>query len=278
MTQEQRNRVMKRFRSEASDLLIATDVAARGLDIQHLSHVINFDVPAEAASYVHRIGRVGRAGREGVAITLAEPREHRQIRSIEQMTGQKIEIAKVPTVADLRARRLELSRASVREAIVDGDLDRYRVVVESLAAEFDLMDVAMGAVKLLHQANGAENHEDDEIPEVELYRDKPPRAPRKERARDSRGDKRPHGESRGGLMTRLYVGAGRAAGVRAQDLVGAITGEAGLTGRQVGDIDISDRFSLVEVPEDLAEAVITALRASKIKGRKVTVRRERPRK
>ncbi len=283
MTQEQRNRVMKKFRSEASDLLIATDVAARGLDIQHLSHMINFDVPAEAESYVHRIGRVGRAGREGIAITLAEPREHRQIRSIEQTTGQRIEIAKVPTVADLRARRLELSRASVREAIVDGDLDRYRVVVESLAAEFDLMDVAMAAVKLLHQANGAEDHDEDEIPEVELYRDKPPRALQKERGRASRGDKKPRddsprGESRGGLMTRLYVGAGRAAGVRAQDLVGAITGEAGLTGRQVGDIDISDRFSLVEVPEDLAEAVITALRASKIKGRKVTVRHERPQK
>ena len=144
MTQEQRNRVMKKFRGEASDLLIATDVAARGLDIQHLSHVINFDVPCEAESYVHRIGRVGRAGREGVAITLAEPREHRQIRDIEQSTGQKIEIAKVPTVADLRARRLELTRASMREAIVAGDLDRYRVVVESLADEFDLMEVAMG--------------------------------------------------------------------------------------------------------------------------------------
>ncbi len=283
MTQEQRNRVMKKFRAEASDLLIATDVAARGLDIQQLSHVINYDVPAEAESYVHRIGRVGRAGREGVAITLAEPREHRQIRTIEQMTGQRIEIAKVPTVADLRARRLELSRASVREAIVDGELDRFRVVVESLAAEFDLMEVAMAAIKLLHQANGSEAQDEDEIPEVELYRDKPPRSPRKEGGRPARDERRPRddgprGASRGGQMTRIYVGAGRAAGVRAQDLVGAITGEAGLTGRQVGDIDISDRFSLVEVPEDLAETVITALRASKIKGRKVTVRHERPQK
>ncbi len=283
MTQDQRNRVMKKFRGEASDLLIATDVAARGLDIEHLSHVINFDVPAEADSYVHRIGRVGRAGREGVAITLAEPREHRQLRSIEQMTGQKIEIAKVPTVADLRARRLELSRASVREAIVDGELERYRVVVESLAAEFDLMDVAMAAVKLIHQANGSEDHDEDEIPQVELHRDKLPRGRESDRGRASRGDKRPRddgprGTSRGGQMTRLYISAGRSAGVRAQDLVGAITGEAGLTGRQVGDIDISDRFSLVEVPEDLAETVITALRVSKIKGRKVTVRRERPAK
>ena len=175
MTQEQRNRVMKKFRGEAADLLIATDVAARGLDIQHLSHVINFDVPCEAESYVHRIGRVGRAGREGVAITLAEPREHRQIRDIEQTTGQKITIAKIPTIADLRARRLELTRASVREAIVEGDLDRYRVVVESLSDEFDLMEIAMGTVKLLHQANGAEDHEEDEIPEVEPFRDKPVR-------------------------------------------------------------------------------------------------------
>ena len=281
MTQEQRTRVMKKFRSEASDLLIATDVAARGLDIQHLSHVINFDVPAEAESYVHRIGRVGRAGREGVAITLAEPREHRQIRTIEQMTGQKIEIAKVPTVADLRARRLELTRASVREAIETGELDRYRIVVESLADEFDLMDVAMGAVKLLHQANGAEDHEEDEIPGVEAPRDRPLRRPENGRPGESRGGKKPPGgrpreEGRGSLMTRLFIGAGRAAGVRAQDLVGAITGEAGLTGRQVGDIDISDRFALVEVPEELAESVITALRATKIKGRKVTVRRERP--
>ena len=282
MTQEQRNRVMKKFRSEASDLLIATDVAARGLDIQHLSHVINFDVPAEAESYVHRIGRVGRAGREGVAITLAEPREHRQVRTIEQMTGQKIEIAKVPTVADLRARRLELTRASVREAIEAGDLDRYRVVVESLADEFDLMDVAMGAVKLLHQANGAEDQDEDEIPEVEAPSDRPVRRSGRGRPGEAgagktpRGD-RPPGDGRGGSMTRLFIGAGRDAGVRAQDLVGAITGEAGLTGRQVGDIDIADRFSLVEVPEDLAETRHRGTARRKIKGRKVTVRRERDR-
>ncbi len=198
MTQEQRNRVMKKFRGEASDLLIATDVAARGLDIQHLSHVINFDVPCEAESYVHRIGRVGRAGREGVAITLAEPREHRQIRDIEQTTGQKITIAKIPTIADLRARRLELTRASVREAIVEGDLDRYRVVVESLSDEFDLMEIAMGSVKLLHQANGAEDHEEDEIPEVELFREKPVRGKTRDKAGDGKrpGKKPPRDASR----------------------------------------------------------------------------------
>ncbi len=102
MTQEQRSRVMKRFRAGGVDLLIATDVAARGLDIEHLSHVFNYDVPCEPESYVHRIGRVGRAGRDGVAITLAEPREHRQLQAIERATRQKIEIARLPTVADLR--------------------------------------------------------------------------------------------------------------------------------------------------------------------------------
>jgi ATP-dependent RNA helicase DeaD len=284
MTQEQRNRVMKKFRSETADLLIATDVAARGLDIQQLSHVINFDVPVEAESYVHRIGRVGRAGREGIAITLAEPREHRQLRSIEHATGQKIQIEKIPTVADLRARRLELTRASVRESIVAGELERYRVVVESLAEEFDVMDVAMAAVKLLHQANRSEDQDEEDIPDVEMHRDRPFRdgrgggRPDRRGPRERRpfaGDDRGRGDRGGGMMTRLFVGAGRAAGVRPQDLVGAITGEAGLTGRQVGDIDIADRFSLVEVPEDLADTVIAALRNTRIKGRSVTVRRER---
>jgi len=287
MTQEQRNRVMKKFRSENADLLIATDVAARGLDIQHLSHVINFDVPVETESYVHRIGRVGRAGREGVAITLAEPREHRQLRIIEKATGQRIAIEKIPTAADLRARRLELTRASIREAVVEGELERYRVIVESLADEFDVMEVAMAAAKLLHQANGSEG-DDEEIPNIEPFRDRerPARGgrsdgrspfgkPPRERRRPGGEERGGWGEGRGANMTRLFVGAGRAAGVRPQDLVGAITGEAGLTGRQVGGIDIADRFSLVEVPEDLADVVINALRGTRIKGRSVTIRRER---
>jgi ATP-dependent RNA helicase DeaD len=145
MQQRQRDVVMHRFRAAKTDLLIATDVAARGLDIEHLSHVVNYDLPADAAAYVHRIGRTGRAGREGTAITLAEPREHRLLRNIEQLTKQKIEVATVPTVADLHARRLELTRATLREYLVAGGLDNVRVVVQSLADEFDLLDVAAAA-------------------------------------------------------------------------------------------------------------------------------------
>src|ERR1700733_2579050 len=106
MGQEQRDRVMARLRAGTADLLVATDVAARGLDVEHLTHVVNYDVPSAPESYVHRIGRVGRAGREGVAIPLAEPREHRILKSFERATGRHISIEKVPTVADLRARRL----------------------------------------------------------------------------------------------------------------------------------------------------------------------------
>jgi ATP-dependent RNA helicase DeaD len=167
MTQEQRDRVMRKFRSGNADLLVATDVAARGLDIEQLTHVVNYDVPSAPESYVHRIGRVGRAGREGVAITLAEPREQRLLKNIEQLTQQKLAMAAVPTVADLRLHRLESSRAALREVLLGaGDLDRFRVVVDALAGEFDLKEIALAAVKLAHQAAGLETGEGEEIPQL----------------------------------------------------------------------------------------------------------------
>jgi ATP-dependent RNA helicase DeaD len=166
LSQEQRDRVMKRFRDGALDLLVATDVAARGLDISHLSHVVNFDVPASPDAYVHRIGRTGRAGREGVAITLAEPRENRMLRNIEQHTKQKIRVAPIPTVRDLRARRLDATRDAVRAASEDGSLDLYRGIAESLAGELDILDIAAGAIKLVHEASAAGKGEEEDIAAV----------------------------------------------------------------------------------------------------------------
>lgn len=271
MTQDQRDRVMKKLRGGAAELLVATDVAARGLDVPQLTHVINFDVPSAPESYVHRIGRVGRAGREGVAVTLAEPKEHRQLRNIEQLTKRKIEVAKVPTVSDLRARRLGLLGASLRETLLAGGLDPFRVVVESLADEFDPIEVALAAVKLAHEASGVDT-EAEEIPVAPPPRERPGQKPRPARGGKSKPG-RPRGAEAG--FARLYVGAGRNAGVRPQDLVGAITGEAGVTGRAVGAIDITDRFSIVEIAEDVADDVLRALRAGTIKGKKVTVRPDR---
>ena len=260
MDQNQRDRVVGRLRAGTLDLVVATDLAARGLDIDQLTHVVNYDVPSAPESYVHRVGRVGRAGREGVAITLAEPREHRMIKTIERVTGRRIPVEKLPTVADLRNRRLDLTRAALRESLLEDNLDRFRGVVESLSEEFDVLEVALAAVKLAHEANGAADDEED-IPEATPER-------------EDRSPKRAQRTVREG-MTRLFVGTGRAAGVRPQDLVGAIAGESRLTGRDIGAIEIADRFSLVEVPESAADEVIAALRGSSIKGRRATVRRER---
>ena len=295
LSQEQRDRVMKKFRANTADLLIATDVAARGLDVEHVSHVVNYDVPTSAEAYVHRIGRTGRAGRDGVAITLAEPREHRLLRNIEFLTKQKIQIAAVPTVADLRARRIEMTKASLRETIVAGELDHFRAVVDSLAQEFDIMDVAAAAVKMADSRDGAEA---EEIPSVTIRPDRPERppsrfekvpAPRVGPAGAGAGDA-PAGKgiSKAGGKTfskkritpewdvaRLYIGAGRAANVRAGDLVGAIVNEAGVDARAIGAIQITDRFSLVEVPADIADSIIETLRATTIKGKRVPVRRDR---
>ena len=277
MDQKQRNRVMARLRSGAIDLLVATDVAARGLDIDQLTHVVNYDVPSSPESYVHRIGRVGRAGREGTAITLAEPRQHRLVKTIERATKQPISIEKLPTVANLRARRLELMRTTLRESLLKGDdLDAFRSVVGPLEAEFDPYEVALAAVKLAHEASGTPR-EDEEIPAVEMPADDR-RDGRKAKPRDQRpaaGRDQRRGRRASAATTRLFVSTGRSAGVRPQDLVGAITGESSLSGRDIGAIEIADRFSLVEVPESAADDVVAALRRTSIKGRTATVRRER---
>jgi ATP-dependent RNA helicase DeaD len=295
LSQEQRDRVMRRLREGGLDLLVATDVAARGLDIGHLSHVFNLDVPASPDAYVHRIGRRGRAGREGTAITLAEPRETRMLRNIEHHTRQKIKIEPVPTVMDLRERRLETTKTSVREAVEAGDLDSFRAIVESLASEIDLMDVAAAAVKMAHEAAGNRGEGDEEILPVRAPSDDRKSAKagkskfaiaREERefkkvgkqSNSSRPFGKKDGKKEGKLrprMTRLYVGLGRRAGTRPADLVGAIANESGLSGKDIGTIEMGDGFSLVEVPEEAADSVIEALTGAKIRGQRVQVRRER---
>jgi ATP-dependent RNA helicase DeaD len=328
LSQDQRDRVMKRVRGPGKgakggsvDLLVATDVAARGLDVEHLSHVVNFDVPASPESYVHRIGRTGRAGREGVAITLVEPREHRLLRNIEQLTKQKIDVATVPTPMDVRARRLDLTRGALRAALEEGELDSYRVVTDALASEFDPMDVAAAAVKLAHQALQAEGVQDEEhIPSIDLSARREPWAKGGKSAGKATGKPfaKPAGKAvgrrdgeergpaaaaprgpartapspakhtaaggkakasgRGPAMVRVFVGAGRNAGLRPADLVGAIANEAGVSAREIGAIEIEDRFSLVEVSDHVAEDAIRALRSTSLRGLKVTVRRDQPKR
>jgi ATP-dependent RNA helicase DeaD len=340
LSQDQRDRIMGRFREGALDVLVATDVAARGLDIGHISHVVNYDVPSSPDVYVHRIGRTGRAGREGVAITLVEPREHRLLRDIERAIGAPLTIAGLPTVSDVRERRLDLLRGTLRETLVGDDFDRYRAVVEPLSEEFDVVDIALAALSLADaEARGAEDvaelapatlppsvrsrsrgpgprvhgsrptpprHTDRGRPDRQSTTRSPgvtgpsdataspierPRRPPHVSAPGSRPGYRPSGwrdaagrpvprapragARSGGGVTRLFIGAGRAAGIRPADLVGAIANEAGLRGGDIGAIQVADGFSLVEVPEGAADQVIRSLRAATVKGQKVVVRRER---
>lgn len=203
---------------------------------------------------------------------MAEPREHALLKNIERLTKQKITIASIPTVADLQTRRLELTRASVRESILEGGAERFRVVVEALSDEFDLFDIALGAVKMGHEATitGSEGDEED-IPIEKPFREK------------TRGEKQPakgggKARPRMGVGTHLFIGMGRAAGLRPKDLVGAITGEAGIENHKIGSIQISERFTLVELADDVADQVLTALRAGTIRGKKVTVRLDKAQK
>lgn len=282
MDQEHRTRVVERLRAGRTDLLVATDVAARGLDIDSLTHVVNHDVPSSPEAYVHRIGRVGRAGREGVAITLVTPGSVRHLRGIERLTGATVPVASVPSVQDLRDARLARTAVTIAEQIEAGsDNDGVDALVLELAQENDLQTIAAAAIRMARAGTAVADDEID-IPEV--------RAPRGGAAggRDPRGPRRegpggPGGGSRGqgsrppkAGTTRLFVSAGRASGVRPQDIVGALANESRLSGRDIGAIQIHERHALVEVPEHAADEVLKSLRgATTLKGRKANVRRDR---
>jgi ATP-dependent RNA helicase DeaD len=284
MAQEQRDRVMGRFREGSLDVLVATDVAARGLDIEHVSHVVNYDIPPNPDAYVHRIGRTGRAGREGVAITLVEPREQRLLRNIERSTRTHLELAQIPTVADLRERRLEVLGASLRETLLDDGLDRFRAVVEPLAQEFDIVDVALAAVSLADQATARDGDTAQDLAPARFFDEGPRRptgaAPPRPGRAPGRPPPRPRREAQPGGgpdrdWVRLFIGAGRRAGMRPADVVGAIANEAGVHGSIIGAIQIADDYTLVEVPASDADAIVAALARGSIRGRKVPVRRDR---
>ena len=274
LAQDQRDRVMGRFRSGGADLLVATDIAARGLDISHLSHVINYDIPTDADQYVHRIGRVGRAGRAGVAITLATSREQSGLFQIERTTNQKIVIAPIPTAKDLRASRLDRTRAQLCEALVKADAsDDLRCLVDELAKEFTPTDVALAALSLLRQPSRPD--EETDIPSGNSPRDfKQDRFRPGINAVDERmrAGRRPtnHG------MVKVFFGIGRDSGVAVRDLIGAIANEAGIPGKDIGAVDLTDRFALVEVPSDVAGYVVEVMQGVRIRGRKVNVRADRP--
>ena len=314
MAQMDRDRVMRKARNQAVDAVVATDVAARGIDIDHLSHVVNFDVPSAPEAYVHRIGRTGRAGREGVAITIATPREGRLMRQIETLTKQRFEMAEVPTAAQVRERRLERLRDELATRAGAGDLEPFLSMARGM--DVDKAELAAAAMKLLHQARRGDAPEDEV--QVPRYEDRsaapreraevaaggpgakerpdrgsgwkkkaPERAGWTQRIEGSDGGKparKPRadrGDDRGGRgdrrapdFVRLFVGGGTRMGMRPGDLVGAIANEADVNPRSLGGIEIGEMSSFVEVPAHEADHIIQVLRKATLRGRKVKVNRD----
>lgn len=252
MSQQERERVLKRFREGLADLLIATDVAARGLDIDSVTHVINYDVPYDVEQYIHRIGRTGRAGRTGDAITLIYHREKRQLANIERMIGSRIEAAKIPTVADIASRRREAFVEALRETLAGGDFESMLPAASQLSEEFDALEVAAAALQMLWKERHQSEHQDAE---QESFADI---------------------EQPETGMVRIFIGMGRQDGLRPGDLVGAITNEAGLPAKQIGVIDLLDRTAFVEVPASEGQRVVDILSNSKIRNRKVKIQLAQP--
>ena len=292
MDQAQRDRVMARLRDGTAELLIATDVAARGLDVDTLTHVVNYDIPSAPESYVHRIGRVGRAGRSGVAITLATPRQRRLLSNIERLTKQKIEVHKVPTAADLRQRQIATTVEAMREVLasetLSEDIDEFQHVMHELKGEESERTIALAALMLAHRAQHSAGDEAD-IPDAskEFNQDRGHDKGRKGKGRDRNGrgresyGDRAQGKSAGGGRPRevdpntgfVYIGVGARGGIRPGDLVGAIANETQLSGRDIGPIRISDHYSVVGVPDGSVEDVIFAIKKSTVKGKKAKARR-----
>jgi ATP-dependent RNA helicase DeaD len=250
MSQVQRENVVRRLRGGQAELVVATDVAARGLDVERIGLVINYDIPYDPESYVHRIGRTARAGRAGTAVLLTTPREGRLRREIEQYIGRNIPQMSLPTRADIAARRIQLFKDELARVVADEDLDLYLALVVELATEsgYDLAQIAAGAAWLAR-------------------RDKPLLA-------TVDPDSLPYAGEEG--MVRLLIDAGRSRGVRPSDIVGAIANEAGIPGRVIGAIDIYEQYTLVDIPAQHVQQVIQAINGTRLRNQQVTIRRAEP--
>ncbi|MCF4006920.1 DEAD/DEAH box helicase [Corynebacterium uropygiale] len=267
--QAQRERTVDQLKDGRLDILVATDVAARGLDVERISHVLNYDIPHDTESYVHRIGRTGRAGRSGEAILFVTPRERRMLRSIERATNARLEEMDLPTVDEVNATRKAKFADSITESLEDTQLDLFRSLVKQYAEEHDvpLEDVAAA---LATQAQAGD----------EFLMKEPPPEKRRERGfrRDGDGDRRDrrdrgdrrHG-GRSGSMDTYRLDVGRRQRVRPGAIVGAIANEGGLNSKDFGRITIGADHSLVELPKDLPADFFDRLKETRISGQLINI-------
>ena len=250
LDQNKRLRVLRDFKNGNLDVLVATDVAARGLDISGVSHVYNYDIPQDDEYYVHRIGRTGRAGRSGRAFTFCVGKEIYKLRDIMRYTKTKIIQKKLPTLSDIEEIKTNNFLDQVKDVIEEGGLSKYVEIVGNMVNDDELAatDIAAALLKLaLNDIISSDFDDDINYGGTEIYGD----------AGDS--------------MVRLFINAGKKNKIRAKDIVGAFAGEAGIPGKSIGHVDIYDDYTFVDVPGEYVKDIMTAMKNSKIKGKKVNI-------
>jgi ATP-dependent RNA helicase DeaD len=252
--QTQRERTIGALRDGSIDILVATDVAARGLDVERISHVLNYDIPQDAESYVHRIGRTGRAGRSGSALLFVSPRERHLLRLIEKIARQKIPEAQLPTVEDVNAQRVDKFRDSITNALEAPSIELFRRLIEDYERQHNVPMADIAAALAVQSRDGEEF----------LMSPEPP-PERRRRSDDGERPTRPPGRPGQGMATyRIAVGKRHKVGPGA--IVGAIANEGGLHRSDFGNITILPDFSLVELPAKLPRETLKALERTRISG------------
>jgi ATP-dependent RNA helicase DeaD len=279
--QQQRERTITRLKEGQVDIVVATDVAARGLDVERISHVVNYDIPYDSETYVHRIGRTGRAGRNGEAILFVAPRERNMLRIIERATRQSIEQMQLPSVADVNEQRILKFKETVANAVRSGEGKLFQPLIEEIEREQNMpaSEVAAALASLLQGPGpflltpkpGAPR----ETPPPERFRDEP-ESESKTAATNSGPRSEPrarHAGRKGPRLETFRIEVGHAHGVQPGNIVGAIANEAGLDGRLIGHIDIRDDHSLLDLPEGMPDEVFGILQAVRVRGVELRISR-----
>ena len=267
MNQAMRERAVGRLKDGRLDILVATDVAARGLDVERISHVVNYDIPNDPESYVHRIGRTGRAGRTGKALLFVQPRERNLLKLIERTTRQPIPAMELPSADDLSEHRIGRFTALLRETLADQDLDYYYRLISRIEQQQELSstDIA-AALTYLSQRERPFIVED-----LERKQHKPPVEPKPKRSKGAKSETAASGRDSEIPWQRYRIEVGKDHQVTPREIVGAIANEAGLEGRHIGAIDIHAEFSLVDLPEGMPKEIYQHLRKVMVCGRPLKI-------
>ncbi|WP_370238519.1 DEAD/DEAH box helicase [Neptunomonas phycophila] len=268
VTQQLRERTVERLRQGKLDIVVATDVVARGLDVERISHVLNYDIPYDTESYVHRIGRTGRAGREGEAILFVSPREQRMLRMIEQATRQKIEPMELPSTSDINTKRVDRFKQQISDTLDSQDLSQYVDLLTKYQTEHDTdpLFIAAALASLL-QGKTPLLLSERELRGPKGFEDRPPR----ERGeRKERRPKRSSGSDEN--MQRYCLSVGREHGVKPGNIVGAIANEADIESKFIGHIDIRDKATFVDLPSGLPKETIEVLKRTVVCGQRLNAK------